>query len=613
MNSNQDQGERIGRIIAAFQGERPHPFQVRREADVFTYRGKIGVRGQNRTACIDRTRRKMAYYVEGDPYEMGYLLGRMAEPEVERMCTEFNERIIFEFIDANFRNHRLGEILGESLEIVLYWLSGNIYPDVPDEYRRELEGVLAGCREANPGTKVDWQGLWVLNVGIDAMLSYVYTGNVPIRRELPFKITHEHLTIPVQCNAFSVFGPAVEGGGHFLGRDFMFPTAGVFQDTACLIVQNPDGKQPFVSMTAPGMIGCAAGMNIRGLGVGVDMSPSGNCDPSRPGFNSLLLARHSIENGRNCDEAVDIMEEAQRGVSWDYVLAHYEDDERQRSCIVEAGCKVDDADFAAQVSRHLRDCLSDPSYDYLPRQLIAGLPDRSFLETRRSPEFRKGLMVRWNDYVYPEEYLEFNPLLFRLFRKEYNPDDFGERGYIDESWKDRNVPYGYYFAPQREHDSHLLVVTNMYIIPEMRLFAMHPWTNLIASSHYDDIQWRYDELNNQLLARLYPEPDGELTPLSLEDAKDIIDFLTPNPDKGKYPDYYNPEPEGPCWRRLWDRLRDEFRRYRNSGSGRSDWKSIPVDGSVSLMDLKGKTIHSHYGYHGDDWVQIALPNYVRTG
>jgi hypothetical protein len=206
--------------------------------------------------------------------------------------------------------------------------------------------------------------------------------------------------------------------------------------------------------------------------------------------------------------------------------------------------------------------------------------------------------------------LSFNSSLFRLFRKTYDPDDFAERGYLDETWKDRNLPHGYYFAPQREDNPNLLILTNMYIIPEMRLFAMHPWTNLIAASQYDDIQWRYDELNHQLLTALYPEPDGELRPLSVERAKDIIDFLTPNSEKGKYPDYYNPEPERACWRRWLDRLWGRFLGHHNGSSRRSDWENIPVGGSVSLMDLKERVLYSHYGYHGDEWVHITLSNYM---
>jgi hypothetical protein len=364
-------------------------------------------------------------------------------------------------------------------------------------------------------------------------------------------------------------------------------------------------------MTAPGMIGCIAGMNAQGLGAGVDMSPSGNCDPSRPGFNSTLLVRHSIENGKDCDQAVAIMEEAQRGVSWNYILAHYGDNDHHRACVVEAGCKMDDPDFSALISKYLQEHVLDLSYDHVPDQLALRLPERSFLEAPKPPEFRKGLMVRWNDYVYPETYLELNRGLFQLFGREYDPDDFMERGYIVDSWEEKHiprrkrVPYGYYFAPQREHDAHLVLVTNMYIIPEMRLFAMHPWTNLLAASHYDNLQWRYDELNNELLDRL----EDANQPLSLEEAKDAIDFLSPNPQKKNH-DYYDPKPTSTCCQRLWHRLCRKFPGRHRPDPKSDHWKHIQVHGSVSLMDLKNKVIYSHYGYHGDEWVHISLKEYV---
>ena len=135
-------------------------------------------------------------------------------------------------------------------------------------------------------------------------------------------------------------------------------------------------------------------------------------------------------------------------------------------------------------------------------------------------------------------------------------------------------------------------MTNHYVIPKMRLFAMHPWTNLVASKYYDDSQWRYDELNYQLLTTL---DAGSLT---LEAAKEIINFLTPDPVHGKFPDYYNP-PKCRC-RRL----------FRGRCDDSDDWKYVPIKGAVSLMDLKNKTIHSHFGYYGEKWVQIRLENYL---
>jgi hypothetical protein len=613
MTPDANQDERVKRILEAFRNEEPS-FLADPERDVVTFNGRVGVRAQNRTACHLPGKVKTAYYVEGTHYEMGYLLGLLAEPEIERMCDEFNRKVVFEFVNVHFRSRKVEALLGKSLELMLYWLSGNIYPDIPDEYKREMEGILEGCRQANPSTGVSWQELWVLNVGVDALLSFVYTGDLPTERKLPIKVAPEQLAIPLQCNGFSVSGPAAQDDGHFLGRDFMFPTAGVFQDTACMIIQNPHDPQggkklPFVSMTAPGMIGCIAGMNHAGLGVGVDMSPAGNCDPSRPGLNSLLLLRHCIENGENCEEALQIMQDVQRGVSWNYILADYG---TQRACVVEAGRTVDEGDFAAQVTSQLEARLSDTSVERPPDQLLESLPGRAFLDAQVQPEFRKGLMVRWNDYAYPREYLQFNEKLFALNGKKYDPGAFGERGYISKSWKERNCPRGYYFAPQRESDPNLVLVTNMYVIPEMRLFAMDPWTNVIASDQYDDLQWRYDELNNQLLSRLYPEPHGELTPLSAEDARDLIDFLTPNPEKGKYPDYYRPKPQSRGLWRILDPVLDKILGRERQVPATDDWESIEIKGSVSLMDLKEKTIYSHYGYHGDDWVTIRLREYIQT-
>ncbi|NIV35380.1 MAG: hypothetical protein GWN58_39780, partial [Anaerolineae bacterium] len=82
--------------------------------------------------------------------------------------------------------------------------------------------------------------------------------------------------------------------------------------------------------------------------------------------------------------------------------------------------------------------------------------------------------------------------------------------------------------------------------------------------------------------------------------------------KGKHPEYYNPPPEPASgfFRRLWDWLRNPSTGRDGTVSQGADWRSIQIEGSVSLMDLKQKTIHSHYGYHGDGWVTIHLEEYL---
>jgi len=190
--------------------------------------------------------------------------------------------------------------------------------------------------------------------------------------------------------------------------------------------------------------------------------------------------------------------------------------------------------------------------------------------------------VRWNNYNYPPLYQTFNEALIKEYKKRhpsypytYDAQDFAERSYLNKTWTDKNCPGPYYFAPQRENVPSLALVTNHCITPEMRLCAMNSWTAMIASGNIDDLQWRYDELNKELLTLL---DKGHMT---YDDAKAAIDYLAPY---RKFPDYYNKEGK--------------------------PLNQVQVHGSVSIIDLKQLTIETHYGYYSDEWIKISLTNYI---
>jgi hypothetical protein len=559
--------DRVERLIAAFTND---GYMVDRKADVLLCGEKIGIRATHTTAVIGITgKRKKVYYLEGDPHTMGYLQGKLAESDIERMCTDFNENIVFDFINVQIQDPTIRKILGEILEDIIYWISKGMYQDIPPEYSEEIEGMLDGCKEVHTHTRVDRESLWVLNVGVDAILSYVYTGLLPHKKFFPFEIKPQHLQVPIMCNGFSVTGvdSRIQSHFHYLGRDFMFPNAGVFQDTASMIIRKPDNGIPTVCVSAPGMIGAIAGLSINRIGVGVDMSPSSNCSTQRPGLNSLLLTRHSIQNGKSCDEAVDIIVNAQRGVSWSYFLA---DGLTDKACVLEAGVSVVDLDVLSYTDQWVTDTLKEiePNIEDLVRNPSAPL--------------HNGCMIRWNTYIYPVIYQRFNQALIETYKKRvpqysysYHAEDFTKAGFLNKKWTDRNCPGPFYFAPQRENLSGMVLLTNHYITPEMRFCAMNLWTTIVASGNLDDLQWRYDELNSQLLSIM------EKGYITIGEAREIIDFLSP---QRKYPDYYNNE--------------------------KKPLNEVEIHGSVSLMDLKKNTIESHYGYFSDEWITITLGNYV---
>ena len=161
------------------------------------------------------------------------------------------------------------------------------------------------------------------------MLAQIFTGfrKEPKIKKKAKKKFMEKVKIPVGCNGFAIFKDAAQGG-HYFGRDFMFPTAGVLENTACMIVRRPDKagdgeRLPLAGVTAPGILGYFAGLNLNGVGAGIDIAPSSACDPGDPSFNSLLLLRHCLEKGESAAGAKDVIVRAKRGVSWIYIPVSY--------------------------------------------------------------------------------------------------------------------------------------------------------------------------------------------------------------------------------------------------------------------------------------------------
>ncbi|NIM15400.1 MAG: hypothetical protein GTO45_25765, partial [Candidatus Aminicenantes bacterium] len=386
----------------------------------------------------------------------------------------------------------------------------------------------------NHDSKANRDSLWGLNFGIDFLLAHIYTGALFVDENIPPFL----LKAPIMCNAYSLFGE-IANGKHYFGRDFMFPTAGVYQDTACLVIYNQTelpGKKwlPIVSQTAPGMVGSVAAMNSEGVAIGVDMSPTKLCNPARPGLNSLALNRDCMIHCDTIDKVVSHVEALPRGVSWLYPVS---DGKSDKSCIIEAGANIGDAPFPYFdfLSDYYKENLKELNEDYITRMR----------EKYRTPAPQAGMMVRWPDYKYPKDYItDFNKKMWKLynddFRKrmkkfgsdiitglissilnplnpikaleglekaiadllkkiKYNPDVFGEKGYIDKTWKDHNCPGPFYFAPQREDHDNVVLVSNHCITPEMRLTAMNEWVAFVAAGSINDIQWRYDELNCEIL------------------------------------------------------------------------------------------------------------------
>jgi hypothetical protein len=568
----------LPRLTAAFAVD---GWNVRSHAT--TGADKLGIVAEHRCAVIneDPLKPKTAYFLEGLHYDMGYLLGILAEPVIARMTTGFVHGMIWDLIVWHPRPsddpaeleivRRIKDTLGGTIGDLMKAGCRAMKPDIPSEYLDELRGIREGCVAANAATEVTFDDLLVLNFGIDWFMANVYT-LFGLTRKLRRAVRRGLAGIqpPGACNGFALFNGAAANGGFLFGRDFMFPTGGVFEDTACLIIQKPDPvsgeeRRPFVSLTAPGLIGSIVGMNDRHVAIGVDIAPAAAADPKRPGFNSLPLNRYTVEKGDSAARAADVIVGARRGVPWIYIIA---DGTNDRACVVEA-TRYDDANidyWKFPPCSLKRRCFGRRRY----------LPSRRFLRDHKTADQRHGVMIRWENYAYDPAYLDFNKRLCRRFHRSFPGGADDKDGFINETYADGNCPYWYYFAPQREAKDNVVLTTNHFVIPEIRYASMTPWIALLFGKLAQDSQWRYDALNKLILDGLETARLAGRTGIDPQEAREILRFLDPT---GTYGDYY--------------------------GAGKE-----VIEGAQSLCDLKAGTIESHYGYYVDRWVKLTLGNYI---
>jgi hypothetical protein len=577
---------RVARIAAAFEAGGARVAGT----EAAGVNGRLGVRVRLEPAgAAAAAPPKFAWYVEGSHYEMGTLLGILAEPRVRRMGVEYVDNVVFDFLGAKRRFPLLGRIAADFVHLASR--CADIL--VPDELTAEIWGLWQGSRLADPKSGVSLRRLFVLNYGIDVILSWIYAGADALLRLLGFE--PRAWRPPAACNGFAAIGPEF-----WFGRDFMFPTCGpVFGECAGHIVYAGDGhvgplqrgakRRPGLFMRAPGrdgrtaglqlvfgapgMVGAVTSLNEHGLAMGVDMINNRSCDWKRVGINSLPMVRFAGQYSRDAVAAVDLMARLPRGVSWLYLLAAAGPD-GDRAAAVEAAMKTANADWLRFVPARFR----RPGPD--GRAL---LPVNAFLGGHSSGPNHHGLMVRWADWEPDPAWQDWNEGLFGACGVDWEgvKDQWGPTGMLCRAPADHSLPGPYYFAPQRDRRPDLLVAGNNFIIPEMRLLAMNDWSAaLTGPDQASDFQWRYDVLNAKLQAALASGPLGHGA------ARDLINFLRPYEADGR-----------PA----------EFHEYWGKGLAPGQ---VPVHGGVCLAELRSLRLETLYGRYADPWVPVSLRAFV---
>ena len=229
-------------------------------------------------------------YVEGDPFEIGVVNGKLSKELLVSQEDYFSAQIS-KMIPSTFYLHFLKYVIG--------WFNRNLDKNITDEYKREIYGISESASDA-----------------------YGYIGT-NYQRILNYHAAHDighalqNMAL-VGCTSFGTWDAASEDSTMIIGRNFDFYVGDDFAKNKIILFENPSQGYKFMSVTWGGFIGVVSGMNEKGLTVTINAAkssiPSGSATPVS------LVAREILQYAANIDEAIAIAHKRTMFVSESFLV-----------------------------------------------------------------------------------------------------------------------------------------------------------------------------------------------------------------------------------------------------------------------------------------------------
>ena len=186
--------------------------------------------------------------------------------------------------------------------------------------RRQLEALRTGYLDRFVGTGARRSAFLAGAVGLAAHMPKPYVSELQALAKAtaePYADallanTFLDLSRSVRCSVAIATGKATADGRTLFARNNDFPTLGIAHKASVLVVYHHDdpATHSFVSVTWPGMIGVASGMNDAGLCVATLESLSEHgCEPGVP---FCLMYRQVLERCRTPREALALIRATRR-------------------------------------------------------------------------------------------------------------------------------------------------------------------------------------------------------------------------------------------------------------------------------------------------------------
>ncbi len=230
-------------------------------------------------------------YVEGAPFEMGVINGKLSRELVVLQEEHFAEQI-GKMVPSNFQRNYLKYMIG--------FFNRNLHKNVKEEYLEEIFGV---SESASP--------------------AFQYLGS-NYQRILNYHAAHDighavqNLAL-VGCTSFGTWGDKSADSTMIIGRNFDFYVGDNFAEDKIVAFFNPKQGHKFMTVTWGGFVGAVSGMNDQGLSVTINAAktdlPTGSATPVS------IVTREILQYAKNIQEAIAIAKSRKMFVSESFLVA----------------------------------------------------------------------------------------------------------------------------------------------------------------------------------------------------------------------------------------------------------------------------------------------------
>lgn len=234
-------------------------------------------------------------YVDGPPFEMGVINGKLSKELVVLQEDHFAEQIS-KLVPSNFQRHYLKYLIG--------FFNRNLDKNVKEEYLDEIYGI---SESASP--------------------KYQYLGS-NYQRILNYHAAHDighavqNLAL-VGCTSFGTWGAMSQDSTMIIGRNFDFYVGDKFAQDKIVAFFNPQQGHKFMTVTWGGFIGAVSGMNDQGVSVTINAAKTAL--PTSSATPVSLVTREILQYAKNISEAIAIAKSRKMFVSESFLVASAND------------------------------------------------------------------------------------------------------------------------------------------------------------------------------------------------------------------------------------------------------------------------------------------------